>query len=85
MNFYTNLFTTSKPKNFEEVIDVIPKVVTAEMNATLTCDFTTMEVKIALKKMASLQVPSPNGMLPLFHQNYWSLLGNDVHNLFCTI
>ena len=28
--------------------------------------------------MAPLKAPSPNGMPPLFYQNFWNLTGNDV-------
>ena len=78
MDYYTNLFTRSKLEYLEEVVEVIPKVVTAEMNADLTGDFTAMEVEVALKQIAPLKALGPNGMPPLFYQNYWTLLGNDV-------
>ena len=78
MDYYTDLFTTSKPEHLEEVVDVIPKVVKAEMNADLIGDFTAMEVEVTLKQMAPLKAPGPDGMPPLFYKNYWTLLGNDV-------
>ena len=78
VDFYTNLFTSNIPDHLEEVIDVIPKVVTAEMNASLTSEFIALEVEVALKQMAPLKAPDPDGMPPLFYQNYWPLLGNDV-------
>ena len=49
-----------------------------EMNTSLTAEFTTSEVELALKQMAPLKAPSPDGMPPLFYQSYWPLLGNDV-------
>ena len=78
VDFYTNLFTSNRPDHLEEVIDVIPEVVTAEMNASLTSEFTALEVEVALKQMAPLKAAGPDGMPPLFYQNYWPLLGNDV-------
>ena len=36
------------------------------------------EVQAALKQMAPLKTPSPNGMPPLFYQNYWNLVGCDI-------
>ena len=78
MDYYTDFFTTSRPEHLEEVVDVIPKVVKAEMNADLIGDFTAMEVEVTLKQMAPLKAPGPDGMPPLFYKNYWTLLGNDV-------
>ena len=31
-----------------------------------------------IKQMAPLKAPSLDGMPPLFYQNYWQLVGNDV-------
>lgn len=78
MAFYTDLFTSTRPKHLEEVIDVILEVVTTKMNASLTSEFTALEVEEALKQMAPLKAPGPDGMPPLFYQSYWPLLGNDV-------
>ena len=41
-------------------------------------EFSAKEVEVALKQMAPLKSPGPNGMPPIFYQNYWSLVGNDV-------
>ena len=35
-------------------------------------------MEIALKQMATLKAPGPDGMPPLFYQSYWSLLGSNV-------
>ena len=56
-----------EPSNFEEVIDTIPHVVTNEMNVKLEADFTIEEVEVALKQMAPLKAPGPDGMPPLFY------------------
>ena len=78
MDYYTNLCTRSRLEHLEEAVEVIPEVVTAKMNVDLTGDFTAMEVEVALKQIAPLKALGPNGMSPLFYQNYWTLLGNDV-------
>ena len=41
-------------------------------------EFLTQEVEVALKQMAPLKSPGLDGMPPIFYQNYWSLVGNDV-------
>ena len=49
VDFYQNLFTSSSPSNFEEVIETIPHVVTDEMNDMLMAEFNIKEVEAALK------------------------------------
>ena len=78
LEFYQALFTTQNPDNFDEILAQIPQVVTDEMNNDLMVEFQKEEIEIALKYMAPLKSPGPDGMLPIFYQHYWSLVGNDV-------
>ena len=78
VDFYQTLFTLGNPSNFEEVIETIPHVVTDEMNDILMAEFHIEEVEVALKQMAPLKAPGPDGMPPLFYQSYWSLSGFNV-------
>ena len=48
------------------------------MNAMLLQEFTELEVEEALKQMVPLKTLGPDSMPPLFYQNYWSLVGDDV-------
>ena len=70
LQFYQDLFTTSGPDSFEEILEQIPQVVSAYMNQELTREFMAKEIEIALKQMAPLKSPGPNAMPPLFYQNY---------------
>ena len=78
LKFYTDLFTSTNADSFEEVVEVIPRVVSDEMNDKLIRDFTMEEVETAFKQMAPMKALSPDGMPPLFYKTYWSLLGSDV-------
>ena len=78
LNFYQQLFTSSNSSGFETVLESIPKLVTDEMNDLLIVDFTSKEIETALKQMAPLKSPGPDGMPPLFYQSYLSLLGEDI-------
>ena len=55
---------------------------TEEMNFSLTDNFQAWEVGVAHKQMAPLKAPDPDGMPPLFFQNYWDLVKDDSL-LFC--
>ena len=66
VDFYQELFTTSNPTNFEEVTNTIPQLVTQEMNDMLLAKFKMEEVESALRQMAPLKAPGPNGMPPFF-------------------
>lgn len=65
LKFYTDHFTLANPNSFEEVVEVIPRVVTAKMNDKLIRDFTMEEVETALKQMAPMKTPGPVVYHPL--------------------
>ena len=48
------------------VLNSIPQLMTEEMNFSLTDNFQAWEVGVALKQMAPLKAPDPDGMPPLF-------------------
>ena len=52
------------------------------MRADLARPFTSEEVGVAIKKMAPLKAPSPDGMPPLFYQTYWTDISMDVSQAF---
>ena len=70
IKFYQKLFTSSEPVNLDEILEKIPTMVTEEMNSELLKEFTVEEVENALKQMAPLKSPGPDGMPPLFYQSY---------------
>ena len=45
-------------------------MVTEEMNAKLTAMYIVEEVELAIKEMAPLKAPGPDGMPLLFYQPY---------------
>ena len=48
------------------------------MNHVLTSRFEEWEVLKALKQMAPMKAPGPNGMPPLFFQHFWPMIEGDV-------
>ncbi|XP_030963604.1 uncharacterized protein LOC115984727 [Quercus lobata] len=85
VDFYTKLFSSSNPSGLETVVQHTKRVVSADMNVGLIEEFTRLEVETALKQMAPLKAPGPNGMPPIFFQHYWDSIGDDVVKvvLFC--
>lgn len=52
--------------------------VIAKMNESISRPFTSLEVEEALKKMAPVKSPNPNGFGACFYQNHWSIVGEKV-------
>ena len=69
----------------EEVTDLNPTKVTAEMNAALTQEFTVEEVRTALGQMHPTKAPSPDAMSALFYQKYWDIIGLNVANMVLNV
>ena len=44
------------------MIEVIPHVITPDVNVQLDREFTIVEVEVAIKQMAPLKSPGPDGM-----------------------
>ena len=80
INYYQELFTSSNPISHGAALEYIPRVITNYMNAALATPFQVEEVKEALKQMAPLKAPGPDGIPPLFYQHFWGLVDNDVTN-----
>ena len=48
------------------------------MNVKLLNPYSKDEVDVAIKKMAPLKAPGPDGMPPLFYQSLWQNIGSKV-------
>ena len=78
VEFYTRLFTQSHSHDLDRVLAGVKRVVTADMNAELVRSYSMEEVDIAIKQMAPLKAPGPDGMPPLFYQSFWQHIGPEV-------
>ena len=56
----------------------IQEVVSRDMNSKLTAPYKVEEVELAIKEMAPLKAPGPDGMPPIFYQTYWTEVGMDI-------
>ena len=48
------------------------------MNSKLEGTFQEWEVETALKQMAPMKAPGPDGMPPLFYQHFWSTVDGNI-------
>ena len=78
VQYYEDLFMATPLEGVKKVLEGIHQSVTAEINSQLLRPYTEMEVSVALKQMAPLKAPEPDGMPPIFYQSYWKFIGNDV-------
>ena len=77
--YYSKLFSSSHPHDFERIQDGVDTVVTKEMRTNLSHPYTSDKVDVAIKEMAPLKALGSDGMPPLFYQTYWSNVRMDVH------
>ena len=72
------MFTQSHSHDLDRVLEGVKRVVTADMNAKLVRPYSMEEADIAIKQMAPLKAPRPDGMPPLFYQSFWQHIGLEV-------
>jgi len=78
LDYFSDLFKSSCPSDFSELLEAIdPKFIHA-MNSMLTGEFQEVEVYKVLKQMYPLKSLGPDDMPPLFFQHFWPIIGNVV-------
>lgn len=68
--FYSSLFSSSSPMEFDAVLDCVEPRVTREINESLTRPFVASEVQVALAQMKADTSPRPDEFPPLFYKQY---------------
>ena len=76
--YFEGIFTSSNPSGFEEILDSVLHTISSENNVGVASDFHADEVFQALKQMAPLTAPGPDGMSPIFYKSFWHIVGKDV-------
>ena len=80
-NYFQQLFTSAIPSEMDQVLSLVDRVVTLEMNQSLLQPYIVEEVQRALFQMHPSKSLGPNGMSPFFFQNFWHIVGVDVTNV----
>ena len=85
IGYFGDLFSTSNPVDFSDLLLVVQPKVTHAMNEWLVWPFVESEVYVALKQMYPLKATGPDGMPPLFFQHFWSTYGAVVTKTVVTM
>ncbi|KAL0455247.1 UNVERIFIED_CONTAM: hypothetical protein Slati_0863900 [Sesamum latifolium] len=82
LNYFSKLFESSKPntQHIDEILECVGRRVNDEMNESLNQHYTAEEIKTALNQMRLDKSPRPDGMLALFYQNFWRIVGPTTIN-----
>ena len=78
LDYFKEIYSTSFPEEFGSSLEVIDRRVSDDMNDALLKEFQVEEVRRALKQMHPTKSPGPDGMSPIFFQNYWDVVGPQV-------
>ena len=84
ITYFKELYNSTNLPPCAATTNSINQVINGEMNEQLSWEFQAWEVQQAVKQMAPLNAPSPDGMPPLFFQHYWNLIGDDVIDFVLT-
>lgn len=83
--YNSSLFTTTNPMDLDPVLNGVELQVTEGMNSKLLKPFVLAEVLSALKQMDANTAPSPDGLPPLFHKQFWEKIGREVFEAILTV
>ena len=75
-DYFKSLFSTSHPSGFDDILSGIQPAISDEMNDVLTHEFIAEEIQHTLKQMAHTTTPGLDGMLPIFYETFWNIVGN---------
>ena len=70
VNYYKNLFTSTKHIMPQNVLSCVPPIIDDKMNAALSQEFNAKEVEDASDQMAPLKAPGLDEMPPLFYLHF---------------
>ncbi|KAL6126472.1 hypothetical protein ACLB2K_074521 [Fragaria x ananassa] len=82
LSHFKNIFTSSGPQQWEEVIDSIDAIVSTEINNSLQAPISMEEVKMAVFNLSVLKAPGPDGFSGTFYQHHWETVKeNQTENI----
>lgn len=76
--YFKTLFSSNRGNNSDQLLDVVERKVTEDMNELLTSAYRSEEIKEALDSIGDLKAPGPDGMPAVFYKNFWDLMGEKI-------
>lgn len=80
--YFLNLFSVVERENYDHLMTGIDRCVYEEDNRQLTALYTKEEIQEAVFTMGPTKAPGEDGLLDLFYQKYWHIIGEEVTS-FC--
>lgn len=74
-NFYCCLFFATRLQNFDQVLSLIPPLVTPEINDSLLALISNDDVRHAVFELSGSKALSPDSFSGLFYQRNWQVVG----------
>ena len=78
LKYFSSIYSSDHPTSFDANLNAIAPRVTQVINGELLGTFKVEEIKATLNQMHPTKAPSPDGMLPIFFQKYWDVVGQSV-------
>ncbi|XP_010451797.1 PREDICTED: uncharacterized protein LOC104733977 [Camelina sativa] len=76
--YFSDLFQSSNPTNFEELLEGMEERVTEDMNRRLIVDVSAQEIRQAAFNIKGDSAPGADGWTGAFFRKYWSTVGTDI-------
>lgn len=80
-SFYSNLYKTEGPRNYQPVLNQCHSPVDENINTDLMANLTLEEVRAVVFQLGALKAPGPDGFNRLFYQNSWEILKTNLLQL----
>ena len=77
-SYFSNLFTSEVGQPNMEVLSLVRKRVSDEMNNALLAPYTVDDVRKALFDIGDLKAPGPDGLHAIFYKIFQPMLGDDL-------
>ncbi|XP_010480531.1 PREDICTED: uncharacterized protein LOC104759285 [Camelina sativa] len=78
VEYFMDMFSSSNPEGFEELLDGMSTRVTEGMNRALTAPISAAEIKRAAFKVQGDSAPGADGWTGIFFKRYWKIIGKDI-------